>query len=169
MHEMEKPRVSKIVINMGIGESGEKLANAESLLKTLTGQKPIKRKAKQTNKDFGIRKNEPIASKVTLRGKKAYEFLKNAFEAVENKINLGSFDMYGNFSFGIKEHIDLPGVRYDPKVGVFGMDVCVSLERQGYRIKRRRIKRRKISPSHRITKEEGITFIKEQFKVNVYE
>jgi large subunit ribosomal protein L5 len=49
------------------------------------------------------------------------------------------------------------------------MDVCVSLERQGYRIKRRRIKRRKISPSHRITKEEGITFIKEQFKVNVYE
>ncbi|HDN81799.1 MAG: 50S ribosomal protein L5 [Methanomicrobia archaeon] len=169
MHKTEKPRIEKVVINMGIGESGEKLANAESLLENLIDQKPIKRKAKQTNKDFGIRKNEPIAVKATLRGKKAYKFLKDAFEAVENKISSDKFDMYGNFSFGIKEHIDIPGVRYDPKIGVFGMDVCVSLERQGYRIKRRRIKRRKISPSHRIKKEEGINFIKEQFKVNVYE
>jgi len=169
MHKTERPRIEKVVINMGIGESGEKLANAESLLENLIDQKPIKRKAKQTNKDFGIRKNEPIAVKATLRGKKAYGFLKNAFEAVENKISSDNFDVYGNFSFGVKEHIDLPGVRYDPKIGVFGMDVCVSLERQGYRIKRRRIKRRKISPNHRIKKEEGINFIKEQFKVNVYE
>lgn len=169
MHKTERPRIEKVVINMGIGESGEKLANAESLLENLIDQKPIKRKAKQTNKDFGIRKNEPIAVKATLRGKKAYEFLKDAFEAVENKISSDHFDMYGNFSFGVKEHIDLPGVRYDPKIGVFGMDVCVSLERQGYRIKRRRIKRRKISPNHRIKKDEGINFIKEQFKVNVYE
>jgi len=169
MHKTERPRIEKVVINMGIGESGEKLANAESLLENLIDQKPIKRKAKQTNKDFGIRKNEPIAVKATLRGKKAYEFLKDAFEAVENKISSDNFDVYGNFSFGVKEHIDLPGVRYDPKTGVFGMDVCVSLERQGYRIKRRRIKRRKISPNHRIKKDEGINFIKEQFKVNVYE
>jgi len=169
MHEMETPKIEKVVINMGIGESGEKLASAESLLGDLVDQKPIKRKAKQTNKDFAIRKNEPIAIKVTLRGKKAYGFLKDAFEAVENKIRSGNFDTYGNFSFGIKEHIDLPGVKYDPKMGVFGMDVCVSLERKGYRIKRRRIKRRNISPSHRITKEEGISFIKDQFKVDIYE
>lgn len=169
MHEMEKPRIEKVVINMGIGESGEKLAKAESLLENLVNQKPIKRKAKQTNKDFGIRKNEPIALKVTLRGKKAYEFLKNAFEAVDNRISSGSFDMYGNFSFGLKEHIDIPGVKYDPKIGVYGMDICVSLERKGYRIKRRRIKRRKISPNHRIKKEEGINFVKETFKVDVYE
>jgi large subunit ribosomal protein L5 len=166
---MEEPRVQKVVINMGIGESGEKLASAESLLESLIDQKPIKTKAKQTNKDFNVRKNEPIGLKVTLRGKKAVEFLKKSLEAVENKLAAQNFDKYGNFSFGVKEHIDLPGVKYDPKIGIFGMDVCVALGRPGYRIKRRRIKQQKISPSHRITKEEGITFIKEQFKVDIYE
>ncbi|MEA1993991.1 MAG: 50S ribosomal protein L5 [Euryarchaeota archaeon] len=169
MHEMESPRIHKVVINICTGEAGEMLVKAEKLLANLTDQKPIKRKAKQTNKDFDIRKNENIAVKVTLRGQKAQEFLKNAFAAVENEIKASSFDKYGNFSFGIKEHIDFPGVKYDPKMGIFGMDVCVALERSGYRIKRRRIQKRKISLDHRITKKQGINFIKEKFKVNVYE
>lgn len=169
MHVMEQPQVHKVVINMCVGESGEPLTAAEDLLESLTDQKPIKAKAKQTNKDFNIRKDEPIAVKVTLRGKKALKFLKNAFEAVENKVNSRNFDTYGNLSFGVNEHIDLPGVKYDPKVGIYGMDISVALERPGYRIKRRRIKKRKISSSHRISREEGITFIKDQFKVNVYE
>ncbi len=169
MHEMEEPRIHKVVVNMCLGESGERLTKAISLLEELTNQKPMKRKAKQTNKDFNIRKDLPIAAKVTLRGKKAHKFLEDAFEAVESEINSRNFDEYGNFSFGINEHIDLPGVTYDPKVGIFGMDVCVALERPGYRIKRRRIQQRKISPNHRITKQEGINFVKKKFKVKINE
>lgn len=169
MHEMERPRIHKVVVNICTGESGESLLKAEKLLADLTDQKPIKRKAKQTNKDFDIRKNENIAVMVTLRGKKAYNFLENAFKAAEDELKARSFDKYGNFSFGVKEHIDFPGVKYDPKMGIFGMDVCVALERPGYRIKRRRVQKRKISPDHRITKKQGINFIKERFKVNIYE
>ncbi|MEM0353522.1 MAG: 50S ribosomal protein L5, partial [Archaeoglobaceae archaeon] len=65
----------------------------------------------------------------------------------------------GNFSFGIQEHIDLPGVEYDPDIGVFGMDVCVSLKRRGYRVAERRIARAKVGSKHRITKEETIRWL----------
>ena len=164
---MLRPRIGKVVINMCVGRSGEPLERAVTVLRQLTGQKPCLRKAKKTIRPFGIRKGEPIACMVTLRGRKAVEFLKKAFEAVGRKISEKSFDEHGNFSFGIKEHIDIPGVSYDPNLGIFGMDVCVTVERPGYRVSRRRRMRSKVGSSHRVRKEDAVRFIKDEFGVEV--
>jgi large subunit ribosomal protein L5 len=162
-------RIPKIIVNMGVGESGEKLAKAEALLEQLTGQKPIRTYSRSTIKPFGIRKGEPIGCKVTLLEKKKEEFLKKAFEAVDSKLKVSSFDEMGNFSFGVKEHIDIAGMKYDPNVGIFGMDVCVSVERPGYRVRRRKARDAKVSKHHVVKKQEAIDFVKSRYKVEVSE
>jgi len=162
---MLKPRIVKVTVNIGVGESGERLQKAARVLEMLTGQKPSLRRAKRTIRDFGIRKGEPIAVMVTLRREKAYEFLRKAFQAIGNKLKASQFDEHGNVAFGIKEHITIPGVRYDPEIGVFGMDVVVTIERPGYRVARRRRKRSRIPRRHRVTKEESMVLLSETFGV----
>jgi len=160
-------KIEKVVLNIGVGEGGEKLVKAESVLKEVSGQKPVRTLAKKSDRDFGIRRGGAIGCKVTLRGEKARSILKRLFEAVEKKIESSAFGDGRTFSFGIKEHIDIPGMSYDPKVGIFGMDVCVSLCRPGYRIRYRRVKPRPIPPSHQITSDEAIAFISKEFGVEV--
>ncbi|MEM0217254.1 MAG: 50S ribosomal protein L5 [Candidatus Nezhaarchaeales archaeon] len=164
---MRRLGIAKVVVNMAVGTSGEKLAKAAQVLEYLTGQKPSFRKAKKTIKEFGIKRGENIACIVTLTKDKALDFLKRALAAVDFKIKRTSFDKHGNFSFGVKEHIALPGVKYDPSLGVFGFDVCVTLERPGFRVARRRRKRSKIGKKHRVTMEEGIKFVQEVLGVKV--
>ncbi|HEX54582.1 MAG: 50S ribosomal protein L5 [Candidatus Altiarchaeales archaeon] len=164
---MQVPRIEKVVVNIGCGESGEKLRRAEKLLQKLINKKPVRTISRHKIPSWGIKKREPIGCKVTLRGKDAEEFLKRAFIAKDNQIKKSNFDEYGNFSFGIHEYIDFPGIKYDPDIGIFGMDICVSLERPGFRIKRRRIKKSKIPSRNRISKEEAIEFIKNKFKVKI--
>lgn len=167
MNIMRKPVIGKVVVNMGVGESGEILNTAETLLEELTHQQPVRTTAQRTNRDFGIRKGEPVGVKVTLRKKKAIDFLERAFEAVEKTIKKRNFDNKGNFAFGIGEHIDLPGVKYDPKVGILGMDVAVTLERPGYRIKKRKEKKKTIHHREYISPEEAQEFVKDTFGVNI--
>jgi len=164
---MRRIEIDKVVINMAVGESGEKLAKAEKLLERIAGQKPIKRLAKKTIQPFGIKKGEAIACKVTLRRERAKEFLKRCFK-IQNKLLVSQFDTYGNFSFGIAEHTDF-GIRYDPKVGIYGMDVSVSLKRPGYRIKERRIQKKKLPSKQRISREEGMAFLEKEYGVEVVE
>ena len=164
---MLKPRIEKVVINCCVGKSGEPLEKAMKILQELTGQKPSIRRAKKTIRDFGIRRKEPIACVVTLRGERAREFLSRAFQAVDNRISKSSFDEMGNFSFGIKEHIDIPGVKYDPELGIIGMDVSVALERPGFRVKRRRRARSKVGTEHLLSPDEAISFIREEFNVEI--
>ncbi len=164
---MLKPRIEKVVVNMSVGKPGEPLEKAVRVLKDLTGQTPCRRKAKKTIRDFGIRKGEHTACLVTLRKQKAIEFLKKALSVVDNKISKERFDRYGNFSFGIKEHIEIPGVKYDPEIGIFGMDVCVSLSRKGYRVKKRRRERTKIGSKHVLTPEEAMVFVKDTLGVEI--
>lgn len=162
---MRQLRIAKVTVNIGVGKSGERLEKAITVLESLTNQKPVKTIAKKTVRDWGIHKREPIACKVTLRGEKAIEFLKRALSAVDYKVPESSIDSFGNFSFGIKEHIDIPGVRYEPTLGTFGMDVCVTIERPGYHVKRRKIKKSKIGHSHLITKEEAKEFYEKEFGI----
>ena len=108
-----------------------------------------------------------IGVKVTLRGKKAEQFLQNAFLAKDKQLNAKSFDKLGNFGFGIKEYIDLPGTKYDPKLGIRGLDVVVTLERPGYRVKKRKILQQPIGKRHWVTKSEAVQFIQEKFGVEV--
>ncbi|HDI31736.1 MAG TPA: 50S ribosomal protein L5 [Thermofilum sp.] len=156
---MRRVFIGKVVVNMAVGESGERLANAAKVLEQLTGQKPTFRKAKKTIKEFGIRRGENIACIVTLRNEKAISFLKKALEAIDYTIKRSSIDDYGNFAFGVREHIHLPGVRYDPKIGIFGFDVIVSLERPGYRVMRKKRKRSKVPKKHRVSRDEAVEFI----------
>jgi len=86
---------------------------------------------------------------------------------VDNKISKKCFDKHGNFSFGIKEHIEIRGVRYEPEIGIFGMDVCVSLNRPGYRVKKRRREKAKIGSKHILTPEEALVFIKDSLSVEI--
>jgi large subunit ribosomal protein L5 len=157
----------KVVLNIAPGKSGEMVERAAKVLETLTEQKPNERKAKETIRDFGIHKGEPIAVVVTIRKEKAASVLKNLLAAKSNVINESSFDDFGNVSFGIKEHIDIPGVRYDPTVGIFGMDVCVSLEKHGLRVGRRRRAQARPGREQRVTKEEAVSFFRTAFAVEV--
>jgi large subunit ribosomal protein L5 len=164
-----KPHIAKVTVNIGVGEAGEKLKKAESVLESVTKQKPIQTLSKTTNKDWGLRKLMPIGCKVTLRKKAAEIFLINALKIRENKISEYSFDNQGNFSFGLPDHTLFEGQKYDPNVGIFGMDICVTLEEPGYRIKHRHINQRKIPQRHQLTKEATMQFITEAFNVEVVE
>ena len=164
---MLKPKIEKVVVNINVGKSGEPLEKASRVLKELTDQNPVKTKAKKTVRDFGIRQGEPIAAVVTLRKQKAIDFLKKVLPVIENKISRSSFDKQGNFAFGLKEHIEIAGVKYDPDVGIFGMDVCVTVTRPGYRVKSRRKEKASIGPKHVLTPEESVVFIKNTLGVEI--
>jgi large subunit ribosomal protein L5 len=163
---MRNIAISKVVINIGVGRSGEPVEKAKRALNVLTGQRPKVCGAKNTVRDFGIHKGEPIGAMVTLRRDKAVEFIKRVIAAKGNIVKASSFDDFGNLSIGIHEHIDIPGTRYDPEIGIFGMDVCMALSRPGYRISRRRNKS-SIGKNHRIKREDAIGFLKQSFGVEI--
>ena len=164
---MRTPIVEKVVVHMGVGESGQHLVDAEGILTEIAGQSVIRTYSKRTLPAFGIKKGEPIGCKVTLRSDAAEKFLKLALDIVESKLRSSQFDKYGNVAFGIEEHTDFPGMRYDPNIGIFGMDINVIVNRRGYRINKRRIVKRKIPTSHKITKEDTIAFFKDTYSVEV--
>ncbi|RDE16414.1 MAG: 50S ribosomal protein L5 [Candidatus Thorarchaeota archaeon] len=167
-YPMREPFVSKVVVDI-CTSGGEELNRANTILEQLTGQTPIQSKAHQTIRDFGIRKKDPIAVRVTLRHGRADEFLRRAMKAKDNVLLLKNWDEDGNFAFGISEHIDIPDVKYDPALGVQGMNITVCVERPGYRIKRRRRQKAKVPYRHRMTPEESMVFVKSKFGIEILE
>lgn len=167
VNPMLQPRIDKVTVNIAVGKSGEPLDKATRILKQLTGQEPCKRIAKKTVRDFGIRKGEPIACMVTLRREKAIAFLKKTLQAVDNKVSRNSFDKYGNFSFGIKSHIEIPGTKYAPELGIVGMDVSVFITRPGKRVKMRRRRTSNVGKKHMLTPEITVPFVKETMGVEI--
>lgn len=166
-HDMKRIEVHKVVINIGVGRSGEPIDKAKNALLELTNQQPAVRGAKKSVRDFGIHKGEPIGVIVTLRHEPAIEFLKRVVAGKNNVLKASSFDNYGNISVGIHEHIDIPGTKYDPEIGIFGMDVNIVLNRPGYRIAKKSRKSAKIGKMHRINREEAIEFFKQKYGVEV--
>lgn len=164
---MREIRIEKVTLNMGCGGDKNKLERAQKLLEKITGQKPfVTRTRKRTT--FGMARKKPIGVKVTLRKERAEKFLKDALSAVDNELKENQIND-NNFSIGIKEYIDLPGVEYDPEVGMMGMDVSVTLERPGFRVKRRKIKTSKVGKKHLISKRETIEWLKKNFGVKISE
>ncbi|WP_440953805.1 50S ribosomal protein L5 [Methanococcoides sp. FTZ1] len=164
---MRNPKVDKVIVHMGVGESGQHLVDAEGILEDITGQSVVRCYAKRTLPAFSIKKHEPIGCKVTLRGDAAEEFLTTSLEIIEKKLSESQFDSNGNVAFGVEEHTDYPDMKYDPNIGIFGMDINVIVNRPGYRINKRRITKRKIPTSHKISKEDTISFFKENYGVEV--
>ncbi len=162
-------RVIKVVVNAAVGESGEARTKAVKVLQMLTHQKPVATRARSTNRDFGIREGQEIGAKVTLRGTSAFEFLARAFEARDKQLDVDSIDRSGNFSFGIADYTDFSGMKYDPAIGIHGMDVAVEVGRAGYRIRERRIQSRPLPKSLRSSRDETKAFLASTFGVTLLE
>ena len=165
---MRQIRVEKVTLNIGCGDDKAKIEKATKLLQNITERTPLVTKSKRRS-TFGVAKGKPLGVMVTLRRQEALELLKRAFVAVENKIKSSQFDKDGNFNFGIREYIDIPGVRYSHEIGMMGLDVSVTLERPGYRVKKRRIRQAKIGRKHKIKKEEAVQWLRDNFGVEIIE
>ena len=168
-NKMQEILVEKVTVNIGVGSPGERLDYAKELLSKLTERKPIETKAKKRNPVWKLRAGLPIGVKVTLRGKSAHDFLGNALIARRKPLSSGNFDKTGNFSFGVAEYIDFPGAKYDPRIGMFGFDVCVTLSRRGKRVEYRRLRPSTIGKTQRISKQESMEFAKTKLKAKIEE
>lgn len=166
MNKMREIFIDKVTVNMGVGSPGDRLDNAKELLKRLAGDRTVvETSAKRREPAFHLRKGLSIGVKVTLRKAEAADFLKKALAAKKNTLREKNFDRTGNFSFGVAEYIDFPGAKYDPTIGMFGFDVCVTLKRKGKRVGQRKLRKSKVGKSHRISKEEAVEFAKKEFGV----
>jgi len=167
MNPMKKTRLAKLTLNIGAGKDQIKLEKGINLIKTITGIEPIKTITQKRIPSWGVRPGLPIGCKLTLRKKKANALLKKLLSAKDNVLKLTNIDDCGNVSFGIGEYIEIPGIPYDPKIGVLGFQVCITLEKPGFRIKHRKVKVKKISKKHSVKKEEAIQFLKDEFDVKL--
>jgi large subunit ribosomal protein L5 len=164
-HPMREPRIEKCVVHMNIGEGGQPLANAETILEDVTGQESVRTTATRASQDFEVRPGTPVGAKVTLRRERAREFLAKALPLVT--LSRSQFDETGNVSFGIAEHTEFPGQEYDPNVGIYGLDVTVSLTRPGYRVTKRDAASRSLPTAHRLDAEDATAFLEATFDAEV--
>jgi large subunit ribosomal protein L5 len=164
---LTQPRIAKVTVNIGVGEGGEKLQKAEKVLAKLTGRKPVRTIGKVMNRELGVKQGDPLGCKVTLRGQDAESFVSRALYTRKNKVYDYSFDNQGNLQFGVSDYTNFEGERYDPDIGVFGMDVCITLEKPGHRIKRRRSLSRSVPAAHRVSRDEAKAFLSQKFSIEV--
>ena len=182
---MRDLRIRKLCVNICVGESGDRLTRASKVLEQLSGQTPVFSKARYTVRSFGIRRNEKIGVFCTVRGEKAKEILEKGLKVKEYELHKGNFSEMGNFGFGIQEHIDLGsyieesaptgwsahftmcnfllGIKYDPSIGIYGMDFYVVLGRAGFDIGKRKHKKARMGASHKITKDEAIKWFQQTY------
>jgi large subunit ribosomal protein L5 len=166
---MQNIRINKVVINIGTGSDEQLHLNAKRLIETLTGRKPADEISRTRNPSFKIAKGQKIGAFVTVRGDDARKLAARLFEAVDNKVKPESVTN-NSLSFGIAEYIDISGIKYDPKVGMLGMNVNVSFKRSGLRVALKKIKQSRISKRHRtIPRNEIIDYIGREFGVRPIE
>ncbi|MFB6144647.1 MAG: 50S ribosomal protein L5 [Candidatus Nanohaloarchaea archaeon] len=168
-NEMKKIHVSKATVNIGVGQVGDRVEKAVELLEKLTGKEAVRTDSTDASAGFGKRSGLKIGARVTLRGEEAEEFIKKVLPAADNEIDAEAFDGNGNFSFGVTEYIDVPGIDYDADIGMMGFEVAVNLERPGYRVKKREHKPSEIGKEHKITDEEAKKFVEEHLGAEVVE
>jgi len=160
-------RIDKVTLNAGVGQPGQELENAKTLLERISGRKAVLTRAKSRNPTFKIRKGENIGAKVTVRGKPAEDLLKRALEVPDNAIPERSFDNVGNVAFGVREYIDFPGIKYDPSIGMLGFDVCITLVKKGVRVLRRKIAPARLPGKQRVSRKEAQEFLASKFGVKI--
>jgi large subunit ribosomal protein L5 len=157
---MRELKVAKVTVNIGVGQAGDRLEKAEKVLAGLTGRKPMRTTARGSHRDWQVREGQPIGVKVTLRGEAAVDFAKRALWTRNFRVADWSFDREGNLNFGIPDHTAFEGQKYNPEIGVFGMDIAVTVERPGFRVKHRRVRARRLPAHHRVDRGESKAFLK---------
>lgn len=167
MNSMRSISVEKVTLNIGAGKDQTRLEKSIKLLKNITSIDPVKTFAKKRIPNWGLRPGLPIGCKLTLRKEKALTMLPRLLDALDYTLKKDQFDELGNVSFGIPEYIDIKDAKYDPDIGIMGLQVCVTLQRKGFRVKHRKIMQRKIPKRHQIKKDEAMEFMKKAFSVNV--
>lgn len=169
MNVMQNIRIEKLTLNIGCGKDQAKLDKAVKLLKHITGVEPVKTHTKKRIPEWGLRPGLAVGCKITLRKKEAKELLIRLLKAKDDILKESCFNDSGNVSFGLEEYIDISDVKYDPEIGILGLEVCLTLERPGFRIKRRKRAKKKIHRKHSVTKENAIDFMQKEFNVKVGE
>merc|ERR1712046_440995 len=163
---MRKVMCDKLIINIAVGESGDRLTKAIRVLQQLSDQTPVENVARYTVRPFGIRRNEKIACHVTVRGDKALDLIERGLKITDYEISAKHFSDSGSFGFGVNEHIDL-GLKYDPSTGIYGMDFYVVLRRAGFRTSKKKYKKGRIGVSHLVTKEDAMEFVRQKFNAEI--
>ena len=159
--------VDKLVINIGSGSEENIHANARRLLELITGRKPADALSKKRNPSFKISKGQKIGAFVTIRGEAVPPLAKRLFAALDDKIR-ESCITDNSVSFGIKEYIDISGIKYDPKIGMLGMNVNLSIKRKGDRVRLRKRRNSGVPDRHRVVGREEITaFLEKEYNVKV--
>ncbi len=167
MNPMRELHVTKVVLNIGVGEAGERLSKAEAVLKKLTDGRPVRTLSRHTNRDLGIRKGQALGCKVTLRGEAAHKAVREALWVRENRLYNYCFSTTGGLSFGIPDYTSYEHQKYDPDIGIFGLDLAIVVERPGCRVARRKLRRGRIPLRHRVSRDECMDFMQRKFNVEV--
>ncbi len=153
-------KIEKVVL--GVGGIGEELEKGVNLLGLLTGRKIAKMKTTKRIPSLNVRPNLEVGAVVTIR-KNPEETLKKMLMAIENVLKKKQISE-NNFSFGIKEYLEIPGVEYQRDIGIIGLDVTVVFKRAGKRVKLKKMKKGKIPARQKISKEEIIKYMEEKFE-----
>ena len=158
---MREIKIEKVVL--GVGGIGEDLEKGVKLLELITGKKAMKTKSKKRIPTLNIRPGLEVGAVITLR-KDILNFLKKMLVTIDNQLKKKQISE-NNFSFGIKEYIEIPGMEYQRDIGIRGFDVTVVFKRTGRRIKLKKMKKGKVSKRQKISKEEIIKFMEDNFQV----
>lgn len=168
MNPMQQIKVEKLTLNVGAGKDAKLLEKGIKVITSIAGTAPVKTITQKRIPGWGLRPGLPIGCKLTLRGEQAQKLIPRLLVAKENKLSNKNFDEAGNISFGIPEYIDIEGAEYDPKIGIIGLQACITLSRPGYRIKTRRIRPQKVK-KQRVNREDAVAFMNEKFQTKVEE
>ena len=157
---LRKIKIEKVVLS--VGGVGEDLEKGVKLLELLTEKKPAKMKTKKRIPSLGIRPTLEIGAVSTVR-KNIDELLKKTLVVIDNILKKSQISE-NNFSFGLEEYIEIPGIEYQREIGIMGFDITVVFKRVGKRVKLKKIKRGKIPKKQHISKEEIIKFMEDNFQ-----
>merc|ERR1711990_408343 len=146
---MRKVVCDKLIINIAVGESGDRLTKAVRVLQQLSDQTPVENFARYTVRTFGIRRNEKIACHVTVRGDKAMDLIERGLKITDYEISAKHFSASGNFGFGVNEHI------------------YIGLKRAGFNVPKKKAKRGRMGVQHRVTKEDAMEWVRQTFNADI--
>ncbi len=169
MNKMQEIRIEKVTLNIGAGKDQKMLEKGVKLFKSITNKQPVKTITQKRLQAWSLRPGLPIGVKVTVRGEDAVALAKRIIAAKDDVLAESYFDDFGNISFGIPEYVDIADTKYDPEIGIIGLQASITLGRPGYRIKRRKLQKKRIPPHKQVNKQEAIDYMKANFNIKLGE